>query len=37
MVTQAQLAHRLASDSEDLFDDSRFWCERDLELKSPLP
>jgi hypothetical protein len=34
MVTQAQLAHPLASDSEDLLDDYRFWRERDPELKS---
>jgi len=34
MATQAQLAHRLSNDSEDLLHDYRFWRERDPELKS---
>jgi len=34
MVEQARLADRLSGDTQDLFDDYRFWHKRDPELKA---
>jgi len=34
MVEQDRRAHRLSAETRDLFDDYRYWRERDPELKS---